>query len=121
MATKKNSKKSIKKTTEASIRPLGDRVLVKAITQEEAGSTTASGILLPDTIDKERPEEGMVIAVGEGKPCKHNDTCKNEACGIVNVKKGDRVIFTKFGPEEVTVDGEEYLIVSESNILAVVE
>lgn len=118
------AKKSAKKSTKVektNIRPLGDRVLVKAIAEEGAGMKTASGIILPDTIDKERPEEGRVIAVGEGRCCKDCHTCKDGVCSTLKVKKGDRVIFTKFGPEEITVDGEDYLIVSESNILAVVE
>lgn len=108
MAAKKTNKK-------ATIKPLGDRVLLEPISLEEDTGKTASGIILPDTIDKERPEMGKVVAVGEG------NVRDNGEVTPMTVKKGDRVIFAKFGPEEVTIDGEEYLIVSESNILAIVE
>lgn len=94
------------------IRPLGDRVLIEGVPEEER---TRSGIVLPDTAEKERPEQGKVIAVGPGKV--------NEDGKMVpmSVKKGDIVLFTKYGPNEIKVDGKEYLIAREDDILAVIE
>ena len=94
-----------------SIRPLHDRVLVKRLDEEEK---TAGGIIIPDTA-KEKPAKGKVIAVGKGK--------FNENGNVVplEVKKGDTVILNKWGGSEVKIDGEEYLILSESEILAVEE
>lgn len=94
------------------IRPLADRVLIEPMKEEER---TKSGIVLPDTAEKERPEQGKVIAVGPGKA---NDEGKVMP---LMVKKGDIVLFTKYGPNEIKVDGKEYLIAREDDILAVVE
>ncbi|MBO8142273.1 MAG: co-chaperone GroES [Firmicutes bacterium] len=91
--------------------PLADRVIVQALEEEER---TPGGIVLPDTA-KERPQQGKVVAVGPGKV---NDQGKRIA---MTVKVGDRVVYSKYAGTEVTVDGEEYLILSESDILAVVE
>lgn len=90
------------------IKPLADRVVVKVLTQEEV---TSGGIVLPDTA-KEKPQEGEVVAVGPGKyeDGKHVP---------MTVKVGEKVIFSKYGGTEVKVDGEEYLILRESDILAV--
>ena len=93
--------------------PLGDRVLVLPIKND--GTKTKSGLIIPETVSKERPEQGKVIAVGEGK------FLDNGEVRPLNVKKGDIVLFSKYGPDEIKVDGEEYLIISESNILAVIE
>lgn len=83
--------------------------------REEKGGKTKSGIYLPETVDKERPEQGKVIAVGPGK-------LSDEGKRIpMNVKKGDVVLFTKYGPSEIKVDGKEYLIAREEDILAVLE
>jgi len=101
-------------TKGTNIVPLGDRVLVKPMTAEE-GKKTASGIIIPDTISKEKPEQGKVIAVGPGRM---NDDGKIVP---MSVKKGDVIIFSKYGPDEIKVDGEEYFILSESNILAVIK
>ncbi|MGI6130415.1 MAG: 10 kDa chaperonin [Firmicutes bacterium ADurb.BinA052] len=92
------------------LRPCGDRVLVKPNVEEEK---TAGGIVLPDTA-KERPQWGEVIAVGAGK---WDESGKNRI--PMEVKVGDRVVFAKYGGTEVKVDGEEYLILRESDILAV--
>jgi chaperonin GroES len=92
------------------IRPLHDNVIVKPVTQEEV---TKSGIVLPDTVDKERPEKGEVIAIGEGKLL---DDGKRAPMGV---KVGDIVMFKKYSPDELKVDDEEYLVISEGNILAV--
>ena len=94
------------------IHPLGDRVLIEPITEEEK---TKAGIYLPDTASKERPEQGKVIAVGDGRML---DSGK---MAPLKVKKGDRVLFTKYGPNEIKVDGKEYLIAKEEDILAVLK
>ncbi|PIP86333.1 co-chaperone GroES [Candidatus Campbellbacteria bacterium CG11_big_fil_rev_8_21_14_0_20_44_21] len=91
--------------------PLGDRVLVKPISPEN--KKTKSGIIIPDTIDKERPEQGEVVAAGPGK----------EVSGKLqklSVKKGDKVIFSKYGYDEIKIDGEEFFILKEESILAVI-
>ncbi len=92
-------------------RPLHDRVLVRRI--EESG-TTAGGIIIPDTA-KEKPQEGEVIAVGNGAIGDDNERVALE------VKAGDRILFGKWSGSEVTVDGEELLIMKESDILGIVE
>ncbi len=96
------------------IRPLGDKILVR--TEKESNEKkTKSGIIIPETINKERPETGVVVAVGPGR---RSDDGKLVP---LQVRKGDHVIFSKYGPDEVKIDGEEYLIVSESNILAIID
>jgi len=94
------------------IKPLADNVLIEPEKEEEK---TETGIYLPDTADKGRPEKGKVVAVGPGK--KDSSGKSNP----LEVKKGDRVIFTKYGPNEVKVDDKEYLIAKEEDILAVIE
>ncbi|MBI4137649.1 MAG: co-chaperone GroES [Candidatus Sungbacteria bacterium] len=94
--------------------PLADRVVIEPAKKEEGGKTK-SGIYLPDTADKERPEQGTVIAVGPGKM---TDDAKRIP---LSVKKGDVVLFTKYGPNEVKVDEKEYLIAREEDILAILE
>jgi len=93
------------------LRPVGDRVVVKLIEQEEK---TKSGIVLPDTA-KEKPQQGEVIAVGTGRILDNGQKVPLE------IKEGDKVIFTKYAGTEVKVEGEEYLILSERDILAVIE
>jgi chaperonin GroES len=95
----------------ATIKPLGDRVLVKRLEAEEK---TAGGIVLPDTA-KEKPKQGKVIAVGEGR------TLESGEIAPVQVKKGNVVLFGSFAGTEVKVDGEEYLLMPESDILAVID
>jgi chaperonin GroES len=94
------------------IKPLADHVLIEPIKEEER---TKTGILLPETAEKERPEQGRVIAIGPGR--------KTSAGKIVplEVKVGDKVLFTKYGPNEIKVDGKEYLIAKEEDILAILE
>lgn len=92
--------------------PLGDRILVKPAEKEKK---TKSGIIIPDTVDKERPEMGKVIAVGEGKTTDEGKVIPPK------VKVGNTVLFSKYGPDEIKIDDEEYLIVSESNILAIIK
>ena len=89
------------------IKPLADRVLIEPMAVEEK---TKSGIILPDTADKEKPEQGKVVEVGPGKP------------GMkMTIKKGSIVLFTKYGPNEIKVDNKEYLIAREEDILAILE
>ena len=92
------------------IKPLGDRVVIEALDQEEE---TASGIVLPDTA-KEKPQEGKVVAVGSG-------TLKDGERIPLEVKVGDRVIFSKYAGTEVKIDGRELLIMRESDVLAIIE
>lgn len=91
------------------LKPLADRVVVKVVEQEEK---TKGGIVLPDTA-KEKPQQAEVIAVGPGKLLDNGERAPME------VKVGDKVVFAKYGGTEVKVDGEEYLILRESDILAV--
>ncbi len=91
------------------IQPLGDRVLIRPIKEDEV---TKSGIVLPDTAEKEKPEKGEVVAVGEGKL---NEDGKRIP---LNVQAGDKVIFSKYGPDEIKVDDEELLIIKQEDILA---
>lgn len=99
----------------STIKPLGDRVAVRQLTDEELGTKSASGIIIPDTVSKEKPEQGMVIAVGPGKWDEDG-----EKRIPVDVKVGDRIVFSKYGFDEVKVGGEEYYIVSESSILGII-
>ena len=97
-------------TATKTIKPLEDRILVRP---EDAEETTVSGIVIPDTA-KEKPQEGTVLAVGPGK---RSDTSGELI--QVDVKEGDRVIYSKYGGTEVTVDGEDLLILSARDVLAV--
>lgn len=96
------------------IKPLGDRVIVRPLTDAEAGTTSPSGIIIPDSAKKEKPEQGIVIAVGPGKWDEDG-----EKRLPLDVKVGDRVIFSKYGYDEVKIDNAEYFIVGESSILGV--
>jgi chaperonin GroES len=93
------------------IRPLQDRILVKRIDEEE---TTKGGIIIPDTA-KEKPQEGKVIAVGKGK------VTENGKVQPLDVKKGDRILFSKYAGTEVTIEGDEHLIIREDDVLGVCE
>lgn len=93
------------------IKPLGDRIVIKALETEQK---TASGIVLPDTV-KEKPQEGEVFAVGTGKVLENGQRVAPE------VKVGDRIIFSKYAGTEIKKDGQEYLIISERDVLAIVE
>lgn len=92
------------------IKPLSDYVVVKAIAEE----VTKSGIVLPDTLNKEKPEQGEVVAVGEGK------LLENGQRAPMGVKPGDKVMFRKYSPDEIKVEGEKYLIIRESDIIAII-
>jgi len=96
-----------------SITPLNDKILIKPVTKEEK---TESGIILPDTASKERPEEGEILAIGPGGLSEDG-----KRLSIDDLKTGDVVVFTKYGPQEIKVDGEELLLVSYKDILAKIE
>lgn len=98
------------------LKPLGDRVILEPVSEESASRRTKGGIILPETIDKERPEKGKVVAVGPGKFDE-----EGEKRIPLSVKRGDVVLFTKYGPNEVKIDGKEYLIAREEDILAIIE
>ena len=89
------------------LKPLGNRVVAEPLTEEE---TTKSGIVLPDTIDKEKKAEGKILAIGDGE--------KIQKLGL---KEGDKVLFGKYAGEEVKVDNKEYKILTDEDILAVIE
>lgn len=95
----------------AKLRPLGDKILVKRV---EAETKTKSGIVLPDSA-KEKPKRGTVLALGDGK------RLDNGTRAPFSVKKGDEIIFTSYAGSEIKVDGEELMIMTEDDILAIVE
>jgi len=97
------------------IKPLGDRVLIELLSEAERSKKTKYGIVIPDTAEKERPQEGKVVAVGEGKVLENGNIVP------LKVKKGDKVLFSKYGPSEIKVDGKEYLIAKDEDILAIIE
>jgi chaperonin GroES len=96
--------------TKVAIKPLEDRIVVQAV---EAETTTASGIVIPDTA-KEKPQEGTVLAVGPGR-------FEDGARVPLDVKVGDKVLYSKYGGTEVKYAGEEYLVLSARDVLAVIE
>lgn len=91
------------------VQPLGDRVLVKTVTETE----TKAGIIIPETVEKEKPEKGEVIAVGPGK------LLENGTRAAMSVKVGDVVMFKKYSPDEIKVDGKTLLVIEEGDVLAV--
>jgi chaperonin GroES len=97
------------------IKPLGNNVLIEPLSEEDRGAKTKSGIYIPDTIDKEKPDQGIIISIGSG--------IRDDNGKIIpmSVKKGQRVVFSKFGPDEIKVGNKKYYIISESHILAVIE
>jgi chaperonin GroES len=95
----------------ASIQPTADRIVVEAVEEE----TTASGIIIPDTANKEKPQKGKVIAVGPGRMNDDGERIKME------VKEGDTVLFTKYAPSEVKVEGKDLLVLNESDVLAILK
>jgi len=93
------------------VRPLHDKILVKRL---EAAEVTKGGIIIPDTA-KEKPQEGKVIAVGSGRVTEEGTVVPLE------VKKGDKILFSKYGGTDINIDGEEYIILEESEVVAIVE
>ncbi len=94
------------------IKPLSDNILIEPLEQEEQ---TKGGIILPKTAEKDRPEQGKVIAVGPGKKDSEGKIISME------VKPGDKVLFTKYGPNDIKVDDKEYLIAKQEDVLAIIE
>ena len=99
------------KAKKINVRPLGDRVIVRPMEAEER---TAGGIVLPDTA-KEKPQKGTVVAAGPGH------TLDDGGVGEMSVKVGDAVLFSKYGGTAITIDGDEYQIMREADILAIIE
>ncbi len=99
------------KAKKINVRPLGDRVVIKPMEAEER---TAGGIVLPDTA-KEKPQKGTVVAFGPGK------TLEDGGVGEMSIKTGDMVLFAKYGGTAITIDGDEYQIMREADILAIIE
>jgi chaperonin GroES len=93
------------------IRPLQDRILVRRLEEDEM---TKGGIIIPDTA-KEKPSEGLVVAVGKGKVSEDGKKIP------LDVKKNDRILFSKYGGTDVNIEGEEYLIMREDDVLGVIE
>jgi len=94
------------------VKPLSDRVLVKPLAKDEV---TKSGIVIPDTVEKERPERGEVIAVGPGKRLDSGELAP------IGLRVGNKVMFRKYGPTEVEIDKEKMLVLDESDIIAILE
>lgn len=94
------------------LRPLDDKIIIKPTSEEEK---TSSGIVLPETADKEKPEQGEVVSVGPGKIGENGKRLP------MNVKKGDKVLFKKYSPDEIKIGEEEYLVAKEEDILAIIE
>lgn len=103
---KKNTKKGF------NIKPLADRVVIKPFTEEEAEKKNASGIIIPETVSKEAPAEGRVVAVGPGR-------FEDGQLVPVDLKIGDIVVFSKYNYDDINIDGVEYYILKEEHILAV--
>ena len=94
------------------LRPLGDRVIVTPLLKEELSK---GGIILPETVDKERPEQGKVVAMGPGK-------LREDGVRVaMSINVGDTILFKKYAPDEIKMDGDTYLVLAESDIMAVVE
>jgi len=94
------------------IKPLSDHIFIEPVEDE---MTTDSGIVIPDTADKERPMKGKVVAVGPGKRDERGEVM------AMSVKVGDMVLFRKYGPDEIEVDGKSYLVGREDDVLAIIE
>ncbi len=94
------------------LKPLSDHLIVEPFTEEKA---TKAGIVLPETVDKERPQQGKVVAVGPGRVLDNGQRLP------MSVKKGDRVLFKKYSPDEVKVDDKDFLVLSESEVIAIIE
>lgn len=94
------------------IKPISDYILIEPISEKEK---TESGIIIPETADREKPEQGLVVAVGPGK------ILDSGTLRPIAIKKGDKVIFSKYGPTEISIDGKDYLIAREDDIMATIE
>ncbi|TSC59560.1 MAG: chaperonin GroES [Parcubacteria group bacterium Gr01-1014_107] len=120
MAKKKNPKISAKTSSRGEsganlkIIPLGDRVLIKPMSGEESGKKSQFGIIIPETVDKEKPEQGKVVSVGEGR-------FEDGKLIPMKVKVGDKILFSKYGYDDVKINDEEFYILKEENILAILK
>lgn len=94
------------------LKPLGNHIVVQSLKKE---AVTASGIIIPDTAEKERPEQGTVIAVGPGK------ALENGTRQPIEVRPGDKVVFKKYSPDEVKMGNETYLVLSADDVMAIIE
>ncbi|HRH32963.1 MAG TPA: co-chaperone GroES [bacterium] len=95
-----------------SLKPIADYLIVKPLTEE---MVTISGIVLPDTIDKEKTEKGEVVFAGPGK------RLENGQIAAMEVKVGDKVMFKKYAPDEIKVEGIDYLVIRESDVMLIIE
>jgi chaperonin GroES len=111
---KVSSKNNNKISHQMNITPLGSRVLIRPFTKEELTKKNSFGIILPDTGRKEKSEQGKVLAVGPGE-------YRDGKLVSVGVKVGDKVAFSKYGYEDINVDGEELYLIKEENILAILK
>ncbi len=103
------------KVHESPIKPLGDRVVVRPLTDNERGGASPSGIIIPDTAAKEKPEQGVVLAAGPGKWDEDG-----EKRIPMDVKVGDRIVFSKYSHDEIKIENKEYYIVAETSILGII-
>ena len=94
------------------LKPLNDHLIIKPIQEDK---TSKSGIVLPDTVDKEKPETGEVVAVGPGRVLDNGNRLE------MSVQVGQKVMFKKYSPDEIKIDGKDYLVLSESDVIAIVE
>ncbi|MCR4261196.1 MAG: co-chaperone GroES [Candidatus Colwellbacteria bacterium] len=94
------------------LKPLGSKVIIEPIEEDK---TTESGIVIPETAEKERPIKGRVLAVGPGKVTDSGERVP------ISIKEGDTVLFKKYGPDEVEMDGKKYLVADEEDILAIIK
>lgn len=94
------------------LKPLADYLIIKPLEEE---TITKSGIVLPDTVDKEKPEKGEVIAMGPGK------NLDNGGVAPMSVKVGDKVMFRKYSPDEIKVEGENYLVIREADVMLIIQ
>lgn len=99
----------------AKIKPLHNNVLIEPLSEEERGSKTKLGIIIPETVDKEKPDQGRIIEVGPGKRDGNGNIIP------MSVKKGQKVVFSKYDPDEIKVNDKKYYIINEDNILAIIE
>lgn len=108
-----NNMSETEKNTPSTIQPLGNRVLVEV--QDDPTQVTDAGIIIPDTVDREKPQQGKVVAVGDGRMTDAGETIP------MRVKEGDTILFSKYGLDEITVDDTEYYIIGEESILAIIK
>jgi chaperonin GroES len=112
---KSDGKEETKVGSKDTIHPLDDRVLIEGLSDDELNIRSASGIIIPETVNKEKPMQGRVVSVGPGR---YTEDGKRVP---MQVKAGDRVVFSKYSPDEIKIDGKEYFILNESSILAVIK